>query len=253
MADDKKINVLSFASKKETELRTKFLKNFKNCPIPNDEILNNLGLFMKRQNLARIFFLNELYKKIIDVHGVIMEFGVRWGQNLALFESFRGMYEPFNHNRKIIGFDTFAGFPSVHVKDGKTKIVSKGDYAVTKHYEDYLDEILQYHETESPISHIKKYELVKGNAILTLPKYLKNNPETIVSFAYFDFDLYEPTKKCLEMIMPHMTKGSVIGFDELNTHAFPGETLALKEVFGLTKYKIRRYPTSSRASYIVLD
>mgnify|MGYP003971701973 CR=1 FL=1 len=28
---------------------------------------------------------NEIYKKIIDVHGVIMEFGTRWGQNLALF------------------------------------------------------------------------------------------------------------------------------------------------------------------------
>ncbi len=207
MADEKKINVLSFASKKEIELRKNFLKNFKNCPIPNDEILNNLGLFLKRQSLARIFFLNELYKKIVDVHGVIMEFGVRWGQNLALFESFRGMYEPFNHNRKIIGFDTFTGFPSTHVKDGKTKIVSKGDYTVTKNYDYYLNEILQYHEMESPISHIKKYELVKGNAMLTLPKYLKNNPETIVAFAYFDFDLYEPTKKCLEMIIPYMTKG----------------------------------------------
>lgn len=34
-----------------------------------------------------------------------MEFGVRWGQNLALFESFRGIYEPYNYNRKIVGFD----------------------------------------------------------------------------------------------------------------------------------------------------
>lgn len=41
-------------------------------------------------------------------------------------------------------------------------------------------------------------------------------------------------------ILPHLTKGSVIGFDELNFHAFPGETLALKEVLGLGKYSIRR-------------
>jgi len=40
----------------------------------------------------------------------------------------------------------------------------------------------------------------------------------------------------------HVTKGTVIGFDELNYHEFPGETLALKEVFGLDKYKIRRSP-----------
>ena len=53
---------------------------------------------------------HELYQKILNVHGVVIEFGTRWGQNLALFESFRGMYEPYNHFRKIIGFDTFEGF-----------------------------------------------------------------------------------------------------------------------------------------------
>jgi hypothetical protein len=57
--------------------------------------------------------------------------------------------------------------------------------------------------------------------------YLENNPETIIAFAYFDFDLYEPTKICLEAILPHSTKGAIIGFDEINSHIFPGETKAL--------------------------
>ena len=39
-----------------------------------------------------------------------MEFGVRWGQNLITLNNLRGIYEPFNHSRKIIGFDTFEGF-----------------------------------------------------------------------------------------------------------------------------------------------
>jgi len=236
----------------EINIRDKFLKLYKDCPIPGSEVLSNLGLFLKRQDLTRMLFMNDIYKRILDVHGVVMEFGVRWGNNLALFESFRGIYEPFNHTRKIIGFDTFEGFPSVHEKDGVMDHVEVGAFSVTDNYEEYLERILDYHEHESPISHIKKFELVKGNAIDQLEKYLERHPETIISLAYFDFDLYEPTKKCLELIRDYITTGTVIAFDELNVRDFPGETLALKEVFGLDKYKITRSPYSSRQSYIVI-
>lgn len=234
-------------------MREQFLDLFRECPIPGNELLSNLGLFLKRQDLSKMLFLNDLYKKIIDVHGVVIEFGVRWGNNLALFESFRGIYEPYNHNRKIIGFDTFAGFPSVHEKDGTADIVSVGAYGVTEGYDAYLEKILGYHEQESPIPHIKKYRLVKGDATVEVEKYFTEHPETIVAFAYFDFDLYEPTKKCLEVIKEHVTKGTIIAFDQLNDHGFPGETLALKEVFGLDRYKISKSPYCSVQSYIVME
>lgn len=216
-------------------------------------MLTNLGLFMNRQSLSRLMFMNDLYTRIVPVHGVVMEFGVRWGQNLALFSSFRGMYEPYNYNRKIVGFDTFSGFPSVATQDGKAAGVQAGAYAVTQDYEEYLESVLDYHEKESPLGHIKKHELVKGDATVTLARYLEQHPETIIALAYFDFDIYEPTKKCLEMILPHLTKGSVIGFDELNWPDFPGETLALKEVLGLDRYAIRRSSLNPSPSYIVIE
>lgn len=241
------------SSTNEKSLRERFFKLFRNCPIPNNELLLNLGLFIKRQDLTRILFMNELYNKIINVHGIVVEFGVKWGVDLALFESFRGIYEPFNHSRKVVGFDTFTGFPSVHEKDGKSEIVTVNAHSTTKGYEDYLKKVLDYHEQESPISHIKKYQLIKGDATIEIDKFLKDNPETIIALAYFDFDIYEPTKKCLEAIKEHLTKGSVVGFDELNTHDFPGETLALKEVFGLDRYRIMRSPYSSFQSYIVIE
>ena len=168
-------------------------------------------------------------------------------------ESFRGIYEPFNFTRKIIGFDTFSGFPSTHEKDGEADIIQEGAFSVTKGYEEYLEKILDYHEKESPIPHIQKYQLIKGDATKEIDKFFKENPETIVAFAYFDFDVYAPTKKCLEVIKEHVTKGTVIGFDELNSHDFPGETLALKEVFGLSRYNIKRSPFSSFQSYIVIE
>jgi len=251
--NEKNIKTKTRLSQEEKDVRDDIFNLFKQCPIPENEILSNLGLFIKRQDLSRILFMNELYKKIIDVHGIAIEFGVRWGQHLALLESLRGLYEPFNHNRKIGGFDTFAGFPSIHEKDGQSDITQEGAYSVTKGYKEYLEKVLDYHEKESPISHIKKDQLVQGDATKTIEKFFKENPETIVSFAYFDLDLYEPTKKCLEVIKEHVTKGTVIGFDELNMHDHPGETLALKEVFGLSRYKITRSPFSSVQSYIIIE
>ncbi len=241
------------ASQLEITNQEKFFDTYKNSPIPDQESLDNLGLFINRQNLSRIIFMHNMYQKIIEINGVIMEFGVRWGQNLSLFQNFRGIYEPFNHTRKIIGFDTFDGFPSVNIKDGISDSATPGSYSVTKNYEEYLSQVLDYHEKESPISHIKKYEIIKGDATKTLEEYLTKHPETIIALAYFDFDIYEPTKTCLELIKDRFCKGSIIGFDELNHSKFPGETLAFKETLGISNYKIVRSPITPLPSYIIIE
>ena len=116
-----------------------------------------------------------------------------------------------------------------------------------------MDKILDLNEKLSPISHINKYELRKGDAAVEIKKYLKEHPETIIALAYFDMDLYEPTLECLNAIKEHLTKGSVLGFDELNKDIWPGETLAVKEALGLSTYRIRRTPYSVNASYIIIE
>jgi len=86
-----------------------------------------------------------------------------------------------------------------------------------------------------------------------LGAYLKRNPQTIIAFAYFDFDLYAPTLECLKLIKPHLVKGSVIGFDELNDPGFPGETAALQEAFGLNNVRLERNRFSAMQSYFVFE
>lgn len=245
--------ISSFSSAEERADRSAFAELFQACPIPRDELLPNLGLFVKRQEISRIIFLNELYRKVLDVHGAIMEFGVRWGRDLALFQALRGMYEPYNYSRRIIGFDTFAGFPSVHPNDGSAAPIEAGSYGVTEGYEKYLNEVLAYHERESPISHIRKFDLIRGDVTSELPTYLESHQETIVALAYFDLDIYEPTLACLEAIGPRLTKGSIIGFDELNCPDFPGETAALREAIGLDKVAVKRLPGVSFPSYVVIE
>jgi len=204
---------------------------------------------LKRQSLSRLIYYNELYKKIIDIPGVICEFGVQWGATLAQLINLRGIYEPFNHSRTIYGFDTFEGFPVIDEKDGNFSKV--GDYVTTKGYEETLGKILAIHESFSPISHVKKFELVKGDASSTIDGWLQNNPSAIVAMAIFDMDIYKPTKDVLERLVPRLTKGSVLVFDELNCPHFPGETLALDEVIGLNKLSLRRFPHQPYCAWAV--
>ena len=245
--------IKSYSSSEEDSVRHKFVEHFKNCPIPDDQVLANLGLFLNSKTLARILFMHHVYQQIIDVQGLVIDFGTRWGQNLSLFAALRGIYEPFNRHRKLVGFDTFKGFPSISEKDGFSDLMQVGGVTVTENYAEYLNKLMEYQESDNPLSHIKKFEVVAGDAVVEIDKFLKNHPETIVALAYFDFDLYKPTRKCLEAIRPHLVKGSVLGFDELNDPDSPGETIALNEVFGLNNIKLRRYRHASRVSYFVLE
>ena len=235
---------------KDFNVRKTLFEKLKTSPIPKGELLDNISLFIDRRLLSQFLFMNEIYERIINLHGVVMEFGVRYGPKTALLTSLRGIHEPFNHNRKIIGFDTFEGFIGGTEKDIPT-IIKKHDLSVPSEYETILEEVLTIHESMSPISHIKKFEIIKGNASVTIREYLGNHPETMISLAYFDMDLYEPTKECLQAILPHLTKGAVVGFDQLNDHRWPGETIALKEVLELGKFKICHSKYKAQGAYLI--
>lgn len=219
------------------------------------ERLHHLPLFLLPHVLRRIAFFDDIYRRILTVPGVVMEFGVRFGRDLALLDSLRTLHEPLNSSRAIVGFDTFTGFPSVNERDGDHEIVEVGSLATGERYEDFLTEVLATREQMSPFSHIRKFDIRTGDAPEQLAAYFEQRPQTIVAFAYFDMDIYEPTKRCLELLVPHLTKGSVIGFDELNSPEFPGETLAVAEVFGLDRVRLQRTGHSSPGlpSFLVIE
>lgn len=244
-----------YKSEQEAELRHSFVQHFNECPIPDEDILQNLGLFLTSKNLSRILFMQHIYSLQVAVHGVIMEFGTRWGQNLALFAALRGIYEPFNRMKKIIGFDTFTGLKNVDVDKDNTdcKVMHEGGLSCTSGYAKYLDMVMDFQEKDNPLAHVKKYSIQEGDASLKLKEYLKYFPETVVSLAFFDFDIYAPTVDCLRLIKPHLVKGSVLAFDEICDHDAPGETTALNEVFGLNNIRLQRFPQTSRVSYFIVE
>jgi len=237
----------------EKEYFRQFTHELHESPIPSDEILHNLGLFLTSKSLSRILFFYEIYQLIVQTHGVVVEFGVRWGQTLSILSALRGILEPFNRHRKIIGFDTFDGFRGLGAQDGTRSQCRDGSFSVSEGYETALERILTLQERTNPMSHITRHTLIKGDARETVPAYFREHPETAVSLAIFDFDIYEPTKVALEALRPHLFKGSVLVFDELSDEIFPGETLAVNEVLGLRNLRLRRFPMTARVSYCVVE
>lgn len=237
----------------ETDAYTRLVKLLRTWQIPDNEVLKDLPVFLTRSTLGHILFLDSLYRQIQNVSGCVFEFGVRWGRTQSLFASLRTIYEPYNMSRKLVGFDTFEGFPSVAKEDGSHEGVQVGALNVSENYEQFLTELLQAQQDLGPRSHMQRFELVKGDATKTLPVYLNEHPETVCALAYFDFDIFEPTKKCLDALSGVITKGTVLAFDEIGHNAFPGETLAVKEALGLRNVALKKDPRVPFASYLVVE
>jgi hypothetical protein len=241
------------ASQTQLAHRELLYKLFQNRPIPDDQLLICLGLFMRSSALTKILFVDEAYRMILNQPGIIVEFGTWWGQNIILFENLRAIYEPFNQSRRVVGFDTFEGYPAISKKDRPSETIKVGGYNVAANYREYLDSLIDYHEKNNVLAAVKKHELVQGDVCTTAPAYFSENDDIVIALAYFDMALYEPTKAALEAIKPHLIPGSVLMLDEFNNHDYPGETRAFKETFKGVRYRAKKSQFMTDRTFIVIE
>jgi len=229
---------------------------FMESPLSVAHRLQSFPRHVRRQDIARFLAKYELFKLALPIHGSVVEGGVFSGGGLMAWAHFSAILEPYNYTRRIIGFDTFSGFPEVHVQDGETttsELLQKGAFATHNNIMTELEALAAIHDRNRPLGHIKKTELVKGDATITIPQYVSAHPHLLVSFLYLDFDLYAPTKTALETLWPLMPKGAIVAFDELNCEEFPGETSALLEFAGASGVALRRFLLDPYISYFIKE
>ena len=99
----------------------------------------------------------------------------------------------------------------------------------------------------------RKHKLIRGDVSKTVPQFFQDEPHTVVALAYFDLALYEPSKTCFETLRPHLIRGSVVALDEINNPAYPGETVALKETWGLNFGRIIKSKYMPGRAYLIVD
>lgn len=201
--------------------------------------------FADRTSLSRFLVKARIFDDVLPVQGSIVECGVHDGGGLFTWAQLSALLEPLNHRRRVIGFDTFGGFPSVHDADLATGSGQAfvGNYAGASRAE--IEAGIALFDGGRALGQLPKIELVEGDFTRTGPRYVADNPHLVVSLLYLDFDLYEPTRVALDVFLPLMPAGAVIAFDEVHVHDFPGETTAMLEALDVPRLRLRRLPMTS--------
>lgn len=212
---------------------------------------NNFSKYTRRQTISRFLAIYNIFLEQLNIKGSIIECGVNQGMCLFSLAHMSIIHEPYNYHRKIIGFDTFEGFPGVSEKDKKTSYSKVG--AFKHNYNSYKDIInsVKFFNKNRFLNNKNKILTIKGDAVKTIPKFVQNNKHLVVSSLWLDFDLYEPTKVALDNFLPLIPKGGIVIFDQLNNSMWPGETRAFFEK--KIKYsKLKNFNFEPNLCYLII-
>ena len=154
---------------------------------------------------------------------------------------------PADSLKRVIGFDTFEGFVNLAEKDGlpnekRGKVVggwNSSDFLPT------LQKLVEITQRDSMVPRVKRVELVKGDASVSIPEYVKANPGIRISLLHLDMDLYDPTLAALRHLYPLVSPGGIVLLDEYGMDGFPGESAAFDDYFGANRPQLKKFPFTS--------
>lgn len=235
-----------FRTEAELQAGESIASIFESCTDSTEVKLENFPKYVRRQHLKRFLSQYEIFKMALPVKGSVIECGVFRGFGFMSWAKLSTILEPENFTRRIYGFDTFSGFPSIAGKDENVRdsdvvaLPHTGD--LSSNSKDELEALIGEYDNDRFLGHMDKAHLVAGDASETIPQFVEDNPHLVVSLLFLDFDLYEPTKVAIEQFVPRMPKGSILAFDELDNPIWPGETQALIDTLGINNVQIERLP-----------
>ncbi|WP_443643419.1 TylF/MycF/NovP-related O-methyltransferase [Candidatus Levibacter sp. Uisw_134_01] len=213
---------------------------------PKELLASAPNLFSNRVAVQTLISRYELYKKVLNIPGDIVECGVYQGNSFLWLAHLSIILEPYAINRRFLGFDTFEGFASIDDKKDPQDVSSK-NFSDTSYYT--IEKALRAIDTLRPVNKIDRFELVKGDITVTVPKYLDENPAFTCALLILDTDLYQPTLTALKHFVPKMPKGAIVAFDEYNYQNFKGETQALLDYKDIGNFNLKRFSYDSCLAY----
>jgi hypothetical protein len=196
----------------------------------------------------------EIFRQVINLPGCIVECGVFKGMSLLTFTKLVEILCPGDTLKRVVGFDTFEGFPNLSEKDGQPNVQrgkvlggwNAGDFLPT------LERAIDITQRDSMIPRFKRVELVKGDVCETIPAYVQKNPGLRIALLHLDLDLYEPTLTALKYLYPLVVAGGVVLLDEYAMDGFPGESAAFDEYFAGNRPVLTKFPyISTPGGYFV--
>lgn len=194
--------------------------------------------------LQKIFARYELFRKVMNVPGDIVECGVFKGSGLYTWAKLMRLFRPHNEVR-IVGFDFFDS-------DRKMDFQFQQD-------KDCLDEHAERWTPQDVIRKncaewgFDKVDLIAGNIVETSAEFVKQNLGARISLLYIDVDNYEGALAVLKNLYPLVSTGGLVVFDEYALRTY-GESNAVDEYFRGSKIRLQTIPWANTPSaYIVKE
>lgn len=195
---------------------------------------------MDYRQMRHFLCLADLFEHIQNVPGSVVECGVGRGRS---FLQFAFLITQEAKKRALWGFDSFEGFPTPAVEDMSVRNPKKGEWSGTS--PDDIREVL----TTAGISAefmSESVHLIPGFFEDTLSQYT-GDP---IAFLHIDTDLYESYKLPLATLVPLVSKGGVVMFDEYGHEKWPGATKAVDEFLVGTNWKLEKHEKGDRYYFI---
>lgn len=199
------------------------------------------GVRVNAEWIQRLLYFDRLLEQTGDVEGDVVECGVAGGQSLAMFAS---LLRERKRDRRIWGFDSWAGLPSPSPVDLESdqSVAESGMFAWASPAVVHTE--LRAHGFDEAFA-ARMVTLVSGAFEETLQRY-----RGTIALLHVDADLYESYRTVLDRLWPFVALGGIAAFDEYDDFgAWPGARRAVDEfVEGLPAHavELRRDPAAGK-------
>jgi O-methyltransferase len=166
----------------------------------------------------------------LEVEGDVVEFGVHYGHTAVALNR---RLQAQGSDKNLWLFDSFEGMPEI--SNPLDSAWERGDLAAPV---EVVERVFKDDE---------RVKIVPGFFSDSLPKH----PDLKLAFCHVDADLYESIKECIEYIMPRLSPGGIIVFDDYGFRSCPGAKVAIHEAFDAMNQPVTPLPTG-QAVYINL-
>ena len=219
-------------------------------------------------------YFNFIKNNFKDLKGNIFEFGVFKGKSILATAL---LLKSLDCKKKVIGFDSFSGFPSYNMKDelSQFKILFESKRISKEHYEDVLQNIKirsLYLKEESNLNPKnisnsgdfsqcnyqvlqKKIEFLELDNIIIVKGSFEDSLNNLGNYGesmccLIDCDLYDSYKYSLPKAWENTTKGGMIYLDEYYSLKFPGAKIAVDEFIKDKEINIKSESTNFDPNFL---
>jgi hypothetical protein len=226
------------------------MKHFKGLSAPHPAEIDERFHQLNYVNVGSVVYWADLFGKIAGVPGDVVECGVGRGRSLLILAVLNDMFDAAEGGqRRLFGYDSFAGFPEPAPQDASPRQPKKGEWAASPSG--------KYDYTPDFIRRVLRDGGVDDAAVTLTPGFfqasLASHPDRPIALLHVDGDLYSSYMATLTQLYPKVAPGGLVVFDdflleETPAEAFPGARKAVKEFFG-DDYR-RLQPTLGGNGYI---